>query len=513
MAGQSELTGPDLRNEGIAVATLTAGVPRHGHFDGEPVAVVLTPNGVHAVGGRCSHYGGPLGDGLCVKGEIRCPWHHAAFDLATGEAVGAPALDPIPVYRTNERDGRVFVVGPEEAVVPPRTPPSAPDSVVILGAGAGGAAAAEALRRYGYDGPITLIGSEPPVDRPNLSKDFLAGTAPEDWLPLRSREFYADAGIDLITGLEVKDIDLDGRTIGLDSNRRLSYGALLLATGAEPRRLDIPGADRTHVHYLRSRDDSEAIVDALDGVRRAVVIGAGFIGLEVAASLRQRDIAVTVVAPADIPLGHALGKALGQVVAGIHVDHGVEFCLGRAVTEIGARSVTMDDGTMLPADLVVVGIGAIPRTRLAEAAGLDVKDGIVVDGHLRTSKPHVWAAGDVARFPGLDGELVRIEHWVVAERQGQAAARNILGHNAAFQEPPFFWSQHYDVPVNVTGNASGWDNEIVNGQPLSSEALVGFEKDGRLVAVASIHRDRDSLRAEEALATNDQATLRALFAG
>lgn len=510
MSEETELSGPDLTADGIPVEEITAGAPRVGHVDGKPVVVVVTEQGVYAVGGRCSHYGGPLADGLCVGGEIRCPWHHAVFDVQTGEAVGAPALNPIPVYEATERDGRIRVTGPIDAPTPKRTPPSPPESVVIVGAGAGGAAAAEALRRHGYDGNITLIGTEPPVDRPNLSKDYLAGTAPEEWIPLRSPQFYTEAGIDLISGEEVTAIDPTDRAVHVESGQ-VSYGALLLATGAEPRRLPIPGGDLAHVHHLRSLEDSRSIIAALADTEHAVIVGAGFIGLEVAASLRHREIGVTVVAPEEIPLAHAVGETLGRFVADLHREHGVEFRLGRGVNEIGDEQVLIDDGTLIPADLVVVGIGVVPRTGLAEAAGLAVDNGIIVDDHLATSDPHIWAAGDVARYPGPHGELVRIEHWVVAQRQGQTAARNILGHDIAFTQPPFFWSQHYDVPINVTGHPGGFDEEIVNGNPHERDVVVGYQNAGRITAVASIHRDQDSLRAEEALATGDQQTLRILL--
>jgi NADPH-dependent 2,4-dienoyl-CoA reductase/sulfur reductase-like enzyme/nitrite reductase/ring-hydroxylating ferredoxin subunit len=512
MGEEIELSGPDLTVEGIPADEVVSDIPTPGHVDGKPVVVVATANGVRAVGGRCTHYGGPLGDGLCVGGEIRCPWHHAAFDLDTGEAVGAPALNAIPVYETAQRQGRIFVTGHKEQSGRGATPPSPPESVVIVGAGAAGAAAAEALRRHGYTGPISLIGVEAPVDRPNLSKDYLAGTAPEEWMPLRSPQFYAEAGIGLITGEAVTGIDPAGRLVHLEGGRQLPYGALLLATGAEPRLLPVPGGDLPHVHCLRTLDDSRAIIAALGDTTRVAVIGAGFIGLEVAASLRHREIEVTVIDQEEIPLAHAVGETLGRFVEGLHVEHGVNFRLGRGVAEIRSSGVILEDGSEVAADLVVIGIGVTPRTELAEAAGLAVDDGgIVVDDHLRTSDPHIWAAGDVARYPGPDGEPVRVEHWVVAERQGQTAARNILGHDVAFTEPPFFWSQHYDVPINVTGHLAGWDEEVVSGHPDQRDVLVGYRKAGVIRAVASIYRDRDSLRAEHALATGDQQRLAQLL--
>jgi NADPH-dependent 2,4-dienoyl-CoA reductase/sulfur reductase-like enzyme/nitrite reductase/ring-hydroxylating ferredoxin subunit len=511
MAGEVELSGPDLRSEGIPVEEIVDGGVKTGQVDGLPVVIVATDDEFHVVGGRCSHYGGPLGEGICVEGTIRCPWHHAAFDVKTGEAVAAPALDPLAVYLIEKRDGRIFVTDRSEAPAPSRTPPAPPESVVIVGSGAAGAVAAEQLRAQGYEGSISLIGEEPPIDRPNVSKDFLAGTAPEEWMPLRSPGFYSDAGIDLITGRRVNAIDTGTQTVRMADEGHLSYGALLLATGAEPRKLKVPGADIPHVHYLRTLEDSKTIIATLDSVRRAVIIGAGFIGLEVAASLRHRGIDVAVIAPEEVPLANAVGETLGSYVAELHREHGVEFHLGRNVVEVTENEVLLDDKTQVPADLVVVGIGVIPRTELAAAAGLTVDNGIVVDDRLRTSDPHIWAAGDVARYPGPAGELVRIEHWVLAERQGQTVARNILGHDLAFTRPPFFWSQHYDIPINVSGHVAGWDEEVVKGDPHQRDVLVGYLRAGKITAVASIYRDRDSLRAEHALASGDQETLRILL--
>lgn len=511
MGGEIKLSGPDLTEEGMAAGDIGSEIPAVGHVDGKPVIVLRTKAGLRAVSGRCSHYGGPLGDGLSDGEQIHCPWHHAIFDLATGEARGAPALNPIPVYVATERDGRVYVTGPVDPPKEVRTPPSSPASVVIIGAGAAGATAAETLRRYGYTGPIALVGDEAPVDRPNLSKDYLAGTAPEEWMPLRGVDFYEKNDIDLVLDVCVVGFDTDGRRVELDDGRSLPYEALLLAPGAEPKRLSIKGADLPHVHYLRSFEDSRRIIGKLDGGKDAVLVGAGFIGLEVAASLRHRGLDVAVVEPEEIPLARAVGETLGRFALALHEEHGVVFHLGRTIAEIKEKEVVLDNGATIPGDLVVVGIGVIPRLDLAEKAGLDVDAGIVVDDRLRTSDPHIWAAGDAARYPDPRAGMVRIEHWVLAQRQGQAAARNILGHDIAFDDPPFFWSQHYDVPINMTGTAEDFDEEIVVGNASDRDVLVGYRKGGVVRAVASIYRDLESLRAERALASDDQATLTKLL--
>ena len=512
MAGETKLEGPDLTEEGLPADSVGGKVPAVGHVDGKPVIVLRTPAGLKAVGGRCTHYGGPLAKGLFDGERIHCPWHHAIFDLASGEAVGAPALNPIPTYQPMERDGRVYVTGPVDTPPPLRTPGSNPDSVVIVGAGAAGATAAETLRRFGYVNPITLIGEEAPVDRPNLSKDYLAGTAPEAWMPLRSAEFYQERNIDLLVGRQVVDLDPEARRIKLDDGAEMPYGALLLAPGASPRHLAITGGDLAHVHYLRSFEDSRRIIAGLPNAENAAIVGAGFIGLEVAASLRHRGLGVAVIEPDTIPLVGPLGATLGRFVRGLHEQHGVVFHVGRKAIEITTTGVILDDGTTVPGDLVVIGIGVIPRVDLAQEAGLDVDDGIVVDDRLRTSDPFIWAAGDVARFPYHDSQI-RIEHWVLAQRQGQTAARNILGHNVAFDEPPFFWSQHYDVPINMTGHSNRFEEEVVMGTPEDRDVLVGYRKGENIQAVASIYRDLDNLRAERALASNDQATLEQILSG
>ena len=344
---ETKVTGADLVEEGIPTSDLEPDRPVKGQVDGRQVIVVRTSAGICAVAGSCTHYGGPLGDGLCVDGQVRCPWHHARFDLLTGEAVGAPALDSLRVYQAEERDGRVFVNGPIEPPVPERVPPVKPESVVIVGSGAAGAAAAEMLRREGYLGPVTLIGVEPPIDRPNVSKDYLAGTAPEDWMPLRSPDFYEEHGITLMTGIAVTAIDTEQGTVTLEDGRSIPYGALLLAPGAEPVRLPIPGADLPHVHYVRTLEDSRSIIAGLPQVRHAVVIGAGFIGLETAASLRHRQVPVTVVAPEEVPLAGVIGQRMGAFVHALHEEHGVGFRLGRTVAEIHEGNVVLDDGEPL----------------------------------------------------------------------------------------------------------------------------------------------------------------------
>ncbi|MFL6192899.1 MAG: FAD-dependent oxidoreductase, partial [Thermoanaerobaculia bacterium] len=441
--------------------------------------------------------------------------HHACFSLRTGEAVRAPAMNPVAAYKV-ERDGESIVIrGKIEppAPAPAKGPDPAVDPIVIVGAGAAGNCVAETLRRDGYAGRIVVLAPEGelPYDRPNLSKDYLAGNAPEEWIPLHPGDFYDERRIERLTGVRVTAIDPAAKTATLDDGRTLAYGALLLATGADPIRLPIPGADLPHVHYLRTLADSRGIVEAAKRSQRAVVIGASFIGLEVAASLRARGVEVTVVAPDDRPLGKILGPELGDFVRSLHEEHGVIFRLGRkpaAITEGIEGEVRLDDGSALPADFVVIGVGVRPNVALAEAAGLTLDKGVRVNELLETSAPGVFAAGDIARWPDpYSGESIRVEHWVVAERHGQVAARNILGRRERFDHAPFFWSQHYDVAISYVGHAAKWDAIEVRGSLTDKNAVVVYRADGRIAAVATIFRDRESLEAEVAMERLDRAAV------
>ncbi len=316
----------------------------------------------------------------------------------------------------------------------------------------------------------------PPCDRPNLSKDFLAGTAPDDWIPLRTPEYYAERGIELLLNARVSSIDVHRNRVQLENGKQIAYGALLIATGAEPVRLNIPGAADSQIFYLRTFADSRAIVAKAASAKRAVVVGASFIGLEVAASLRARGLDVHVVGPESAPLERVLGPTVGRFVQEIHESHGVAFHLGRTVSRIDGNRVTLSDGTTLDADFVVLGVGVRPSTALAEQAGLAIDRGITVDEYLQTSARGVFAAGDVARWPDPhSGDRIRIEHWVVAERQGQVAARNILGQRQRFDAVPFFWSQHYDVTINYVGHAEKWDVVAIDGTLAAHDCAVTLQ--------------------------------------
>jgi NADPH-dependent 2,4-dienoyl-CoA reductase/sulfur reductase-like enzyme/nitrite reductase/ring-hydroxylating ferredoxin subunit len=501
----------DLKS-GVAIDDIPDGGMLAGNMDEESVVLVRHGQEVFAVGAECTHYHGPLAEGIVSGNTIHCPWHHACFDLRTG-APAAPALNPIPVWNTEQRDGRVFVTTKRD--IPPLSPAvTSIASVGIAGAGVAGNAAAEMLRREGFTGTITMIGAEEtlPIDRPNLSKDYLAGTAPEEWMPLRDADFYRQQKIDILTGCRVTRLDAGTKTLTLDDGSTRTFDAIVIATGSDPVRLSPPGANR--VHLLRTLKDSRAIIAEAEKGKRAVVIGASFIGLEVAASLRAREVEVTVVAPDEIPLGKTMGTDVGAFIRRLHESHGVHFRLGTTVATFEGDRVVLATGEPLAADFIVAGVGVRPNTQLAQAAGLTVDNGIVVDELLQSSVPGIFAAGDIAHYPDpFTGQRIRVEHWVAAGRQGQTVARNILGRKVPHTAPPFFWSAHYDVTIAFIGHASGFDHAEIHGSLDERRALVAYRAGTQLLAVAAIGLDRESLRIEKAMEEGDRKAIETILAG
>ena len=504
MADQpSPAPGPDLRL-GYPADRLKDHEMLLGHVDGDPVLLVRHGALVHAVAATCTHYGASLADGLLAGDVVRCPLHHACFDVRTGQAIRAPALQPLACYEVERRLDLLVV---RNRIEPPKPTAQAaypkgrrePSRIVIIGAGAAGAAAALTLRREGFRGQLTLIGEEQdaPYDRPNLSKDYLAGTAGEEWLPLLPAAEFDDQGIRRTSGTPAARIDASSRTVWLMDGRAFPYEALLIATGATPVRLSLPGAGADRVHYLRTLDDCRKIIASADRADTAVIIGSGFIGLEAAASLRTRGLEVHIVSPDRVPLERVLGSTLGTRLQELHEAHGVVFHLGRTVTEITEQAVRLQDGSIIPAKLVLAAIGVQPNTGLASRAGLVLNRGIQVDRFLETSVTGVFAAGDVARWPDpRTGEAIRFEHWVTAERQGQTAARNMLGRGEAFEAIPFFWTQQYDQRINYSGHAPAWDRlDISAGLPPDQWEQRYYQGD-ELIAVATIGRDKVNLAAE-----------------
>lgn len=498
---ESREEAPDL-HQGVSRAALADGTMLLGRFGQDDVLLVCAGEAVYAIGATCTHYGAPLIDGIVVEDTIRCPWHHACFALKSGAMLRPPALNDLAIWKVEEKDGKIFVR--ERLAEAPRASLASvglPDSIVILGGGAAGQVAAETLRREGYEGPVTLVSADQdaPYDRPVLSKDYLAGKAQPDWVALRDAAFYAAQKIDLRLGAAVSALDVGNRELRFAEGQPLRYGALLLATGAQPVALDISGDGLPHVHLMRSLKDANGLIAKLDTASNCVVIGASFIGLEVAAALRQRGKTVHVVAPDKIPMARIMGEAIGTMVLELHRSQGVIFHLETRPKAITETAVILDNGEEIAADLVVAGIGVRPVTALAEAAGLATDRGVLVDDYLETSVPGIYAAGDIARWPdALSGDRIRVEHWVVAERQGQVAVRNMLGRREAFTAAPFFWSQHYETAIRYVGHAENYDDIPIDGDVAAKDFTATFYRGSKTLAVITVGRDKEALRAEVA---------------
>jgi NADPH-dependent 2,4-dienoyl-CoA reductase/sulfur reductase-like enzyme len=339
--------------------------------------------------------------------------------------------------------------------------------------------------------------SDPPCDRPNLSKDYLAGSAPEEWLWLRGEDWYSDNRIDLHLSTEVTRIDSGSRTVHCLSGENIPFDRLLIATGSEPHRLQAPGFDSDKVFTLRSVADARAIAAQAKAGARAVIIGASFIAMEAAAALRAREVEVDVVSVEHVPFDRVFGIALGEYIQKLHQRNGVRFHLGCVASGFEAGAITIASGEWIPADFVVVGIGVQPRTTLARSAGAAIDNGVIVDSSMQTTVPGIYAAGDIACYPDpISGERLRIEHWVHAERQGQVAAANMLGAGKAFDAAPFFWSEQFGTSIRYVGHAAGWDQILVDGDMDSGSFAIRYFGDGMHRATATIGRDRDNLEDE-----------------
>ena len=492
--------GPDF-TQGVDRDQVPIGGTLAGHVGDEAVLLSRLDGRFHAIGATCTHYGGPLGEGLVTGSAVRCPWHHACFDLRTGEALHAPAFAPVDCWRVEEAGRRIVVR--EKAKAPPASRAAIPAdvrSIVIVGGGAAGFASALELRKLGYGGRLVMLSADadPPYDRPNLSKDYLAGTAPEEWIPLRDDAFYRAQGIDLRLSSPVSRLDTAARTVTV-AGETLGYDRLLLATGADPVELPIPGFSAGNVHLLRSLGDARALIARARRGTRAAVIGSNFIGLEAAASLRTRGVEVEIVSESIVPFARVFGRAVGQFLQQLHESHGVRFHLARTPAAFDGHRLTLDDGSHIDADFVVAGVGVRPRTALA-ATGIAVADGVVVDRYLATAAPGVFAAGDVAAYPDpIDGRPIRIEHWVTAERQGQVAARNTLGLQAPFTAVPFFWTEQYGVSLRYVGHSRHWDDIRIDGDMAARDFIVRYYRKGAMRASHACGRDRESLEDELAL--------------
>lgn len=498
---------PDF-GAGIPLANLREGQPLAGTVDGEPVILVRQGDGrICALAGKCTHLSAPLEQGMLVEGELRCPWHHARFSVDTGEAIAAPAIAPLERFETVQDGERLRVLSRRCAHETAETARQDAGHIVIVGGGAAGYACADILARAGQGERVTLLSGEgdAPYDRTFCSKQYLAGKAERADCAMPAPGLGLGPAPQIRTDVQVTAIDIAARELQTARGERIGFDKLILATGAEPVRPDIPGMELPQVHMLRSLRDADALIEAAGSARKAVVLGASFIGLEVAASLRQRGLEVAVVCKDTTPLAAKLGEEAGRFVQKLHEDKGVVFHRQHGIQRFEPGAAVLDDGTRLEADLFVVGTGVAPRVELAERCGIalasqDEGGGIRVDDRLETSSPGIYAIGDVANYPDLRlGHRVRVEHWVHAERQGQYLARQLLGEvGEGFGDTPFFWSAHYGTSLRYVGHADEVQNRSVEGDVTQGNFVVSFRSKGQLQAVLTCKRDKDALQAEAA---------------
>lgn len=473
----------------------------------------------HAVSATCPHYGGPLAEGTLCGTRVVCPWHHAAFNVVNGDMEDPPALDSLVSYPLRVDGERIMVSLPEEPqdrrmpLMCKRDTSVDSRQFVIIGAGAAGYAAAQTLREEGFRGSVVMITREDraPYDRPNLSKDYLHGHAEPEWMPLRGEDFFKEHDITLLLNREVTRVDARSKTITFESGETMDYDALLVATGGAPVRLNIHGSDLKNVCVLRSFADADSIIETAKQCRRAVVVGASFIGMEAAYSLRERGLDVTVIAPSQEPFEATLGAEVGALFRRVHESHGVRFKLGNIVYGFegnhNVEAVALDNGELIETDMVVVGVGVRPVTQFLDGVELDQAGAVVVNSRL-CAADGLFAAGDIASFPDprTGDKYVRIEHWRTAQQQGRAAARNMLGRNVAFDAVPFFWTRQFDIGLLYVGHAAGWDEIIYRGDVAAQDFLAFYVKDNRVHAVAGMNRDREMAAAEELLRLDHMPT-------
>jgi NADPH-dependent 2,4-dienoyl-CoA reductase/sulfur reductase-like enzyme/nitrite reductase/ring-hydroxylating ferredoxin subunit len=478
----------------VKESALKEGVPISLETDDGKILLVRIGKRIHACGAMCTHYGGPLAEGFLLGSTVTCPWHNASFDLETGRMLRPPALEAVPCYPVKVEDGQVYV-GEAKEPRAPRPRGSKKDTFVIIGAGAAGNAAAETLRREGFPGRVILITAESdiPYDRPSLSKTFLEGDVDPADLALRSEDFYKERGIRLLTGRRVTSLDVARCRVLLAQGKPIAFDKALLATGGIPRRPEIQGTELKGFHLLRSLGDARAIVAGLKKAKRVVIMGAGFIAMEAAASLRRRGLQVHVVAHGNVPMAKVFGDRVGTWLRGLHAKQGVRFHLGKTVTEVrGNRrveAVVLSDGGRIVTDVVLAGLGIVPAVEYLKDSGLVVDGAVPVNGRLQTGCPRIFAAGDIAVVSDRrTGDKRRVEHWVVAERMGQHAARAMLGSRKPYEEPPFFWTRQFDVSVQYVGFASRFDRIAYRGVVEEGDFLAGYYQGGILKAAAGVRR-------------------------
>lgn len=485
------------------VDDLSKGQMRQFSVADSEVLLVRSEDGFSAIAPHCSHYGAPLAKGILHAGRIVCPWHNACYDAASGVQIEPPGCDNLAKYPVHVEAGTVYIELPEknvEHIVPALAAPDTQGdkrTFVIVGGGAAGNAAAQTLRQVDYKGRIVMLtaDSELPYDRTKLSKAYLQSEEVKGPDLLRPAEFYKKYGIEVETSARVTKLDTESQQLSYGENT-LSYDTLLLATGGKVRQIPIDGANKPNVFTLRQAEDAQQILQAAKGAKKAVIVGDGFIGMEVAASLRQQGLDVTVVASHKVPFKNVLGESVGKLFRQVHEAEGVQFKLETKAKafhgESKVETVELDSGEKLEADLVVVGIGVQPATDFVEGLLMDEKDGSIVVNQYLQATPSVYAAGDIAQFPHfITGQPVRIEHWCLAMQHGQVAACNMAGQKVTFKAVPFFWTGQFDIKLRYVGHAEEWDDTIIQGSLEEKDCLAFYVKEGQVLAVSGIGRDRD----------------------
>lgn len=476
----------------------------------------------YALHPKCTHYSAPLAKGLLNGHRLVCPWHNACFDVRDGHRLEAPALNGLPTHEVRIEGGEVFVrlTTDKESL---ENPMSAPDEAnsetfVIVGSGGAGAFAAEGMREGGFTGNIVMLtqSGEVPYDRPNCSKDYLQGKAPDEWMTLRSEEFYKDYGIDIRTNQQVTSLDPTIKQIELASGETITYDKALICPGGKPNALPGLATDLEGVYTLRSLHDSQTLRELGQAGKRVVIVGSSFIGLEGAMSLRKLGSDVSIVGVESTPFEKILGEKIGRVIQGWHEKEGIQFHLGRKVVQLEGdktvTAVTLDNGERIPADFVLLGLGVKPKTDFLKGISVEDDGGVIADAYLKIADD-LYAAGDIVHYPTENGSQ-RIEHWKVAGQQGHIAGLNMAGKEEPYQLVPFFWSNQQGKRINYIGHATTFDDIIYESNPETDESFLAlYSQGGKIVAAAGLKRDQDIIAIRELMQENRMPSVEAVRKG
>jgi NADPH-dependent 2,4-dienoyl-CoA reductase/sulfur reductase-like enzyme/nitrite reductase/ring-hydroxylating ferredoxin subunit len=471
--------------------------------DNNKVLLCRINNEFFAIGAACTHYGAPLEEGILKDDTIICPWHHACFNAKSGNLLEPPAMDALQKYEVKTEGDSVKINVPEE-IQSSRKPAmvkkdnrSDSRTFVILGAGASAYFAAQSMRENGFKGNIIMVTEENrnPYDRPNLSKDYLAGSAEPEWMPLRPDEFFVEYGIEIKQEMTVTGLNLNEKLVSFMNGENLKYDKLLIATGETPRKLDVPGAELKNIFYLRSFGDADKIIETVKISKKAVIIGAGFIAMETAHSLTERNIKVTVFAPDEVPFERNFGKEIGKLFKKEHEKNGTSFKLKSKVKGFKGsdkiKSVLLESGEEIETDFVIIGIGVKPATKFISGIDLLEDGSIKTDSYLRIIED-VYASGDIASFPdSRTGKYLRIEHWRLAQQLGRIAGANMSGRSMKYEEIPFFWTAQAGMTLRYVGFTKIWDEIIIDGNIADKNFIAFYIKNNVILAAAAINRDKE----------------------